>query len=344
MAQRNPSEAAKWLAAVGPIPEFIVPRTLRSWHLRRQKIRGELFHLLGDLPPRPAVPRVKTISREDRGDFFLERFEFDNRAGSIVPGYLLLPKLSRAKKGPGVLYCHWHGGQYAVGKEEIFRTNAVPTAPGPELARRGYAVMAIDACGFGQRNGRGPGGAAERGAAGELTASKFNLWAGRTLWGMILRDDQMALDYFLSRPEIDRGRVGVTGMSMGATRSWWLLAVDERLRTAVAVGCLTRYQNLIRHQMLAAHGIYYFVPGMLRHFDAEAVVALAAPRPILFMTGDADRGSPVDGVREIERRVRPVYEMMKAGAQFRSEIYPGVGHVYLRPMWKKTLEWFDRHL
>src|SRR5579872_3820655 len=118
-----------------------------------------------------------------------------------------------------------------------------------------------------------------------MSASKFSLWVGRTLWGMILRDDSMALDYLASRPEVDPQRLGVTGISMGATRSWWLMALDERIKTGVAVACLTRYQNLIQHGALKAHGIYYFVPDLLTHFDTEAIVALIAPRPILFMTG-----------------------------------------------------------
>ena len=125
---------------------------------------------------------------------------------------------------------------------------------------------------------------------GEMSASKFNLWVGRTLWGMMLRDDLMALDYLASRPEVDAQRIGVTGMSMGATRSWWLMALDERIKTGVAIACLTRYENLIKHEMLKAHGIYYFVPGMLNHFDTEAVVALLAPRPALFQNGGADDG------------------------------------------------------
>ena len=60
---------------------------------------------------------------------------------------------------------------------------------------------------------------------------------------------------------------------------------------------MTRYEELIRAGQLKAHGIYYFVPGMLRNFDTEAVIALGAPRPMLFMTGDQDAGSPVEAAR-----------------------------------------------
>lgn len=341
MTRTNPSQTDRWLARAALAPPFEAPRWIADWELKRKDIRDTLCHLLGKLPARPKVSQVETLSREDRGEFIVERFSFDNGAGDVVPGYLLLPKDISAK-APAVLFCHWHGGEYAIGKEELFQSGHTPEAPGTALARRGFVVLCIDAYCFGERNGRGPGGPDEKGSDGEMTASKFNLWVGRTLWGMILRDDLMALDYLASRPEVDASRLGVTGISMGATRSWWLMALDERLKTGVAVACLTRYQNLIQHQELKAHGIYYFVPDLLNHFDTEAIVALIAPRSVLFQTGDQDAGSPIDGVRAIESAVRPVYRLYGHEANFQSIIYPGLGHVYTQEMWNATLEWLAK--
>ena len=133
-------------------------------------------------------------------------------------------------------------------------------------------------------------------------------------------------------------------MSMGATRSWWLMALDERIKTGVAIACLTRYQNLIEHEALHEHGIDYFVPNLLNHFDTEAVVALIAPRPVLFQNGDQDDGSPVDGIRAIEAAARPAYRLYGKENEFQSFIYPGQGHVYTPEMWAKTLAWMDEHL
>lgn len=334
-------EAERWWPEGRPVPELNVPATLEQWKEARKEIRRTLERLLGELPPRPKEPRVRVVSKEEKDWYTVEKFEFDNEAGSNVPGYLVVPK-NLTGKVPAILYCHWHGGQYDNGKEELFKTAHTPEMPAETLARRGYVVIAIDAYCFGERNGRGPG--QEKGGSGEMTASKFNLWLGRSLWGMILRDDLMALDYLLSRPEVDTARVGVTGISMGATRSWWLMALDERIQAGVAVACLTRYQDLIQAGGLKHHGIYYYVPGMLKHFDTEAVISLIAPRPILFMTGDQDAGSPVAGIRTIETRVRPVYQLYEKEPQFRNVIYPGVGHVYLPEMWKAMLRWMDQHV
>ena len=343
MAQSNQSPATAWLAHAELAPEFTAATSLKEWELQRAGVRTTLIELLGELPPRPKAPAVEILSRQDRGDLVVEKFRFDNGAGSEVPGYIIVPK-KISGKAPAILYCHWHGGEYDIAKEELFQARHTPEEPGSALARRGFVVLGIDAYCFGERNGKGPGGSEEKGLAGEMSASKFNLWTGRTLWGMILRDDLMALDYLASRPEVDALRLGVTGISMGATRSWWLMALDERLKTGVAVACLTRYQNLITAGELKAHGIYYFVPGMLNHFDTETVIALIAPRPVLFMTGDQDGGSPPEGIRAIDAAVRPVYRLYGEEQGFHNEVFPGLGHVYTPEMWAKTLGWLDKYL
>ena len=342
-AQTNESDAARWLATAELAPAFKAPTSRQTWEKERRRVRAQVWELLGKLPPRPKLPRVERLSREEHADYIVEKFQFDNGAGATVPGYVILPKAASGK-APAILYCHWHGGEYDIGKEELFQARHTPEAPGPALAKRGFVVLGIDAYCFGERNGRGPGGPAEKGNEGEWSASKFNLWVGRTLWGMILRDDLMALDYLASRPEVDAQRLGVMGMSMGATRAWWLMALDERLRTGVPICCLTRYQNLIERELLKAHGIYYFVPNLLNHFDTEAIVGLIAPRPVLFLDGDQDGTSPVDGIHAIESAVRPLYQLYGKPANFQSVVYAGQGHLYTPAMWERTLGWLDEQL
>ncbi len=343
MAQNESSTATRWLEKADLAPAFNQPKSKSAWEKQRRQIRAQLWQLLGKLPPRPKTPKVEAISKQDRGEYLLEKFQFDNGAGAIVPGCVLLPKTGSGKR-PAILYCHWHGGEYEIGKEELFQAKHTPEPPGPAFARRGFVVLGIDAYCFGERNGNGVGEPKDKGGQGEMNASKFNLWVGRTLWGMMLRDDLMALDYLVSRPEVDPDRVAVTGMSMGATRSWWLMALDDRIKTGVAIACLTRYRNLIEHQSLPAHGIYYFVPGMLNHFDTEAVLALSAPRAILLMNGDEDDGSPADGIHAIEAAVRPVYALYGKEDAFQSFVYRRQGHVYTPEMWAKTMDWFSHEL
>ena len=338
---QEPTDTLRWLEHAPLAPDFRVAKTRKAFEKQRAEVRATLWKLFGKLPPRPKVPKVKTLSRDDKGAYWLERFEFDNGAGATVPGVLLLPK-KVSGKAPAILWNHWHGGQYDLGKTALMESNYTPAASGPTLAERGYVVLSIDSYCFGERNGRGADGL--KGGAGEWSAAKFNLWVGRTLWGMIVRDDLMALDYLCSRPEVDARRIGVTGISMGATRTWWLMALDDRPKAVVVVCCLTRYRDLIESQMLKAHGIYYFVPGMLNHFDTEAVVACIAPRAFLSLAGANDGGSPVPGIRKIESAAGPAWRLYEKNDNFRSVIYPGVGHVYTPEMWQKMLGWFDSRL
>jgi dienelactone hydrolase len=204
--------------------------------------------------------------------------------------------------------------------------------------------MSPDAYWHGDREGTGPAGTAATGRAEQEDLFKVNLWFGRTLWGMFVRDDQVALDYLCSRAEVDASRIGATGMSMGSTRAWWLAAVDERVSAVVAVACLTRYQNLIAHGETRAHGVYYFVNGLLKHFDTEGVLALIAPRPFLALTGELDAGSPADGVRALEKAVGQTYQALGASDHFRSILYPEVGHIVTPAMRTEMLTWFNRWL
>ncbi len=322
------------------VPEWPVPTDLKRWQdVDRAKTRATLLRCLGDLPPRPDPKKVRVLSREDRSDYVLERFEFHNGVDMVVPGILLLPK-GRKGPAPAVVGLHGHGSS----KASICTDPRSSQFIGPLLAKKGYVVAAIDACFNGARVGKGPAGKLENKAGQEASLFKLYLWQGRTLWGMMLREEQCLIDYLETRPEVDGQRIGATGMSMGCTRAWWLAAVDDRVKAVVGVACFTRYTELIAHGNLRKHGIYYFVPGVLAHFDTEAIHALIAPRPHLELSGDQDGGAPADGVIALEKRLGAVYHLYGKGEHFRSVLYKDTGHEYLPEMKDEMVRWFERHL
>jgi dienelactone hydrolase/lysophospholipase L1-like esterase len=323
------------------VGKFRAPTDSTAWKAERPAVLRTVRESLGDLPPRPAPPRAWIISREIRAGYTLERVSIDNGADGAVTSLLLVPA-GRKLPVPAILWLH----SSTPDKTQIIipGTNGGALSLGEAFVRAGYAVLAPDAYWHGDRAGTGPSGTAESGRSEQEDLFKLNMWLGRTLWGMFVRDDQVALDYLCSRPEIDATRIGATGMSMGSTRAWWLAAVDERVAAVVAVACLTRYQNLIAHGDLRQHGVYYFVNGLLRKFDSEGVLALIAPRPFLALTGELDAGSPADGVRELERAVGDTYAALGARDQFRSILYPEVGHAYTPQMRAEMLAWFARWL
>jgi dienelactone hydrolase/lysophospholipase L1-like esterase len=320
---------------------FRIPVDASAWKEQRPRVLRAVLDSLGDLPPRPSPPRARIISRELRAGYILEKVSLDNGVDGKVTALMLVPEV---RKGlvPAILWLH----SSTPDKTQVIipGTNGGEESLGETLVRAGYAVLAPDSYWHGDRAGTGPSGTAASGRTEEEDLFKLNLWLGRTLWGMFVRDDQVALDYLCSRPEVDASRIGATGMSMGSTRAWWLAAADERVAAVVAVACLTRYQNLIAHGELRQHGVYYFVNGLLRHFDSEGVLALIAPRPLLCLTGELDAGSPADGVRALERALGATYQALGAGDRFRSILYPGVGHDYTPEMRAELLAWFRRWL
>jgi dienelactone hydrolase/lysophospholipase L1-like esterase len=330
-----------------PIGKFSVPQDAAAWQSQRPAVLRAVVDSLGDIPPRPAKTTARLVSRELRRGCTLERVSIDNGVGNDISALVLVPD-KRRHPAPAILWLH----SSTPDKNALITPSGQVESLGDVFVRNGYVVVAPDAWYYGDRAENVPGGPGDvyrRGVPphADITQNsllKLNLWLGRTVWGMMVRDDQIALDYLSQRPEVDPKRIGATGMSMGSTRSWWLAAVDERVAATVGVACLTRYENLILHGNLKAHGLYYFTFGLLKHFDTEGVMALLAPRPFLALTGDMDYGSPVDGIRVLEEKIGGVYRAAGAPDRFKSIVYPDTGHVYTPGMRAEMLAWFERWL
>jgi dienelactone hydrolase/lysophospholipase L1-like esterase len=322
------------------VGEFVAPSDADAWKKQRPKVREIVVQSLGEMPERPK-PSARLITREIHPHFTLESLTIPNGLDGEMTAYFFAPHNSKGKR-PAVLWLH--SSSYDRNQLLWRGHNGGDEPLGETYAKAGYAVLAPDAAWYGGRATKGPSGSSESGRAAQDGLFKYHLWMGRTLWGMFVRDDQVALDYLCTRSEIDAKRIGATGISMGSTRSWWLAALDERSSCAVGVACLTRYQNLIAHGQLRQHGIYYFTFGLLKHFDSEAVISLIAPKPFLALTGDLDAGSPADGVLEIEKRASKTYAAVGAKDHFASILYKDVGHVYTAQMRKEMLAWFEKHL
>jgi dienelactone hydrolase len=325
-----------------PIGKLEVPGDLAQWKSRRERVKSIVLSSLGDLPPRPSPAKVKIVNVDRRDGWRIEKFVFDNGVDSEVPGYIAIPEDGK-RRHPAILTMHGHGSS----KENMFGYEPTSQDVAELLVKQGYVVLGIDNYFNGERKGAGPAGDLEvmkRGSDQEMSLFKLNLWLGRTLWGMMLRDELIALDYLASRPEVDPDRIGAQGMSMGSTRSWWLAAIDDRIKAVVGVACFTRYEDLIAIRQLRAHGIYYFVPGLLKHFDSEGVMALIAPRPFLALTGDRDAGSPPEGMKKLEQILSKFYGLYEKADSFQSIIYPETGHVYNDDQKQKMIQWFNHHL
>ena len=198
-------------------PEFATPEAFAH---RQTERRQELWNLLGELPRDHRPGPAKVVSIDDGPGYRLERLELDLNGLEPVPALLLVPH-RRRRKALGLLYIHAHGGTYELGKEELVQGRDVLPAYAPVCAELGLVTLAIDSWCFSQRKHD------SEGAVGEQDAFKLMLWQGRVLWGMMLFDEFQAVSYLAGRPEVDPQRIGAFGLSMGATKAWWLAALDR---------------------------------------------------------------------------------------------------------------------
>ena len=292
--------------------------------------RRRLYGLLGDLPDRRRPVTAKTVSIEDRNSYVLEKLVLDLNGAEPVPAYFTKPK-GLTKPAPVLLYFHAHGGKYHLGKDELINgRGSIQTPPYAEIATaNGWCSFCADAWAFGERATRS-----------ESQIFKDMLWHGRVMWGMMVYDSLRALDYLHTRREVDSSRIATVGLSMGSTMSWWVAALDERVKVCVDICCLTDFQALLHTNGLDRHGVYYYVPGLLKHFTTSQINGLIAPRPHLALAGDLDPLTPPEGLDRIDRELRAVYGQSEAWCLFRQD----VGHEETPQMRATIVEWLNRWL
>ncbi len=311
-------------------------RSSDSFSAAQRKARKELWSLMGDLPwdhhPGPA----RLLRKEKHDGYSLERLVLDLNGQEPVPAILLIPDNLKGK-APGMLYIHWHGGMYDLGKEQLLQGVKAQPAYAPVFAEKGIVTLAIDSWCFGERKH------AQAGKTGEEDAFKLMLWRGQVLWGMMMFDEIRALDYLASRPEVDPARIGTLGMSMGATKAWWLAALDTRIRLCADVCCMTDFDSLIQAGNLKGHGIYYYVPSLLKKFSTSRINELIVPRPHLSVNGRKDDLTPPAGVEAVRNHLLPLYRRNGKEENCRIDLFD-CAHQELPEMRSLILEWLDRHL
>ncbi len=269
-----------------------------DWNAKKDEWRKQLFEMLGlDPLPEKSPLKAETTGTTNHEEFTVERVQFQSRPGLYVTGNLYVPK-KRDEKLPAILYVCGHGrvkkGNISYGNKAHYQHH------GGWFARNGYVCLTIDTLQLGEIEGIHHG-----------TYSHNRWWwnsrgytsAGVEAWNCI-----RALDYLQSRNEVDGERLGVTGRSGGGAYSWWIAALDERIKAAVPVAGITNLQNHVVDGCVEGHCDCMFMVNTYR-WDYAQVAALVAPRPLLISNTDKDRIFPLDGVVDVYSKVRRIYEL-----------------------------------
>lgn len=269
----------------------------------------------------------------DWGSAVVERLDLSGPTGP-VRAYLTGPARPWTHV-PAVVYVHAHGNRYAIGASELVdgRPSLVAPPYGKALAGAGIAALCIDLPCFG-----------ERPEPAEPALSKSHLWAGRTLFGAMLAELEGAVNLLAGEAGVDARRVGAMGLSMGATLSYWLAALDRRIAAVAHLCCFADLATLIASGAHDLHGHYMTVPGLASAATTGAIAGLVAPRPHLVCLGADDPLTPTDAVATGLRDLAGAYAAAGAAAALEVLIEPGSGHTETARMRAAVLAFFTRTL
>ncbi len=306
--------------------------SLADWQARRPELRRQAAEMLG-LDPMPARTDLKPVvtGRIDRDDFSVEKICFQSSPGLYVTANLYLPKAA-PKPLPTILYVCGHA--QVITNKILCGAKAAYQHHGIWLAQNGYACLVMDTVELGEIKG------VHRGTY------DHDMWwwnsRGYTPAAVETWNGIRALDYLETRPEVDTNRFGITGRSGGGAYSWFVAALDDRVKVIAPVAGIADLQSYVVDNRVDGHCDCMFFLNTYR-WDYPLLAALAAPRPLLLVNTDTDNHFPLDGVVRTYEKVKDVYKWYGASTNFGLVIGPGP-HKDTQNMQLPVLRWFNIYL
>jgi dienelactone hydrolase len=299
---------------------------------RKQAVREKVLALMGGLPDYRGPLRPRVTKTTPRDGYVIENVMFDSLPDYVVTANLYRP--DRPGRHPAILMSmgHWDSGKAAG---QLLSVN---------LARRGFVVLAYDPVGQGERQ-QAFDPRFGRSLIGGPTDQHFSNGAAAILMGQALsryfiHDGMRAIDYLVSRPEVDPDRIGATGCSGGGTQTTYISALDPRVKVA-AVNC---YMNSFQTLFAGSIGdSEQSVPGFLAAgLDQTDYVELFAPKPWLITSTEDDFFTP-PGARQVFEEAQRWYLLFDAKDSVKWVVGPG-GHGTPKVNRDAIYEWMDRWL
>jgi dienelactone hydrolase len=281
--------------------KFTMPKytSLVEWEARKAQLKRQILVAAGLLPVPEKTPlHASVFGRIERADYSIEKVALETMPGYYLGGNLYRP-LHPHGKVPAILTPHGHWTYGRLENSDSFSGQAL----GITLAKQGYVAFAYDMVGYNDTFQTGH----------RFHSPMYELWSfgplGLQLWNSI-----RAVDFIESLPEVDTGRIGVTGASGGGTQTFLLAAVDDRVGYAAPV-------NMVSFLMQGGCECEN-APGLRIGTSNVEIAAMMAPRPMLLVaaTGDWTKNVP----REEYPAIRSIYQLYKqpgnvSAVQFQAE-------------------------
>jgi len=301
--------------------------TLTGWEQARPRRYAQYLETMGlvDVPvdgPRPPL-NVKIVGTIRKPGYRIEKLQYESLPGLYVPANLYIPDDIR-EPVPAVLYVCGHS-----------RTQKVSYQPHPrKFAQLGFVCLIIETIQWGEVLGDHWG----------CYARGWFHWYSRGYCpgGVELWNAMRGLDLLCARPEVDKDKLGVTGISGGGTQSWYIAAADPRIKVAAPV-CGTSTVNSHVHQRTIDGHCDCMMPINTYRQDFHDIGALIAPRPLLIASANRDGLNSIEAVREVYFGIKHIYELYGNPDDIVLVETPG-GHSYHEISRTKIFSFFIKHL
>lgn len=324
-------------------------KSIEEWKEKRPRLYQEYMDMLGlwPIPEKTPLKATKTGELEAHG-VVVEMVHFQSKPGLYVTGNLYRPKDDAgAKRGklPTILYVCGHSGKGRDGNKTAFQDH------GFWFANHGYICLVIDTLQLGEIPGvhHGTYGrpwiSAKSYGQGEKDKLENRFWwhsIGYSPAAVECWNGVRAIDYLVSRPDVDADKIGVTGISGGGAATFWIAAADERVKVAVPVSGMADLESYVKNKVINGHCDCMFLYNTYQ-WDWTTIAALVAPRPMLFANSDKDSIFPMDANRRVFAKLQKIYGMYGVEKSVGEYVSKG-GHDYRPDLRKAIFHFFNMHL
>ncbi|OAI46601.1 hypothetical protein AYO44_11100 [Planctomycetaceae bacterium SCGC AG-212-F19] len=306
------------------------PTDKQRWEQSVPDLRRKLRAAIGiDRLPKPEARNVRNVGTIDRGDYVIEKLVYETFPDCSVAAHLYRPAKAPSKL-PAILFPPGHSWEEGKSHRDT-------QAFGITMARWGFIVLVYD-----------PHGEGERGVSMRDHRRTEMLLAGLSQQVIPTFESLCALDYLLSRKDVDPARVGITGESGGGYNSWIMAALEPRIAVSVPVVGTAEFAEQV--QVCRASDFYlgrehcHFIAGIFRFANNHEYLAMAAPRPVLVIAAHNDQNFRIPGIRQVVGYGRDLYKALGKPEQLGYFEDAKMGHGYQKPKREAAYGWLRRSL
>lgn len=301
-------------------------KTAEAWDLRSKTIRDSIASWAGPFPERTPL-NARTTGRIERKDYVVEKIIFESRPHVLVTANLYLPKNVKGPR-PAVLNVIGH---FAEGKAaDVMQRLSVAEA------RNGFVALTMDCMGQGERRIYGVKPTSAHGIIGMQA-----FISGTHVFNLMVWDAIRAIDYLISRPEVDAGKIGITGHSGGGMMSTYILPLEPRIAVAVPTCNPTTWKNRVYADLAADHEQVFF-GAFASAIDPRGDPLFAqVPKPLLINATTDDPLNPPRGVWDLSHWLFRAYSAHGVPEKFNTSMVRA-GHDYNQEQREVANSWMLR--